>query len=213
MLHVESQAGGQFAAVVIGAFLATIGGYLASQIEHSFRRRERERTAALLFGEILSALRLIIEMADQARARGDPYGRFTMRIIRAARRELDAYDRNREALFDLSDPACRAATHTMLVQVRLAIEGALDADAEIQNNELRLSAASADAERALIQRRLQMYIGDRITSFDYAVELSGDISGVHERLRRVARYSFEEHERIVRRELENVGARPPPQGR
>lgn len=208
MLHVEPQTGDQFGAVVIGAFLATIGGYFASQLEQAFRRRERQRTAALLFGEILSALRLIIELADQARSRGEPYGRFTMRLIRAARREAETYDRNREALFDLSDAVCRAATHTLLVQVRLAVDGALDADAEIQANELRLASATTEAERSLIQRRLEMSTKDRANSFDYAVQLGADISGVRQRLRRMARYSFEEHERVVRAELENAFVAP-----
>ncbi|HLY79453.1 MAG TPA: hypothetical protein VKQ70_08780, partial [Caulobacteraceae bacterium] len=69
-------------AVILGAVLATIGGFLSTSYEASFRRREREHGAALLFGEILSVLELIIGMTRDARGRGTPYGTWTMRLLR-----------------------------------------------------------------------------------------------------------------------------------
>ena len=85
-------------AVLLGAVLATLSGLVATQFEAHLRRRERERDAALLFGELLSTLKVLIDTADRARGQGDPYGPFTIRMWRAVRRELDIYDRNREAL-------------------------------------------------------------------------------------------------------------------
>ena len=85
-------------AVILGAVLATIGGFLSTTFEASSRRREREHGAALLFGEILSVLELIIGMARAARGRGDPYGTWTMRLLRVVRREAETYERNRESL-------------------------------------------------------------------------------------------------------------------
>ena len=54
------------AAIVIGALVATVSGVLANQVEAHFRRRERERLAALLFGEVFSTLRVILEGAEAA---------------------------------------------------------------------------------------------------------------------------------------------------
>jgi hypothetical protein len=73
--------------VTAGALLATLGGLLAGQFEHHLRRLEREKSAALLFGEILAALRLILRLAQDAHGRGDPFGSITTRILRAAQRE------------------------------------------------------------------------------------------------------------------------------
>ena len=90
-------------AVILGAILATIGGFVSTTYEASFRRRERERGSALLFGEILSILELMIDMAKAARGRGEPYGTWTMRLLRAVRREAETYERNRESLYDLAE--------------------------------------------------------------------------------------------------------------
>src|SRR5215510_3127200 len=91
-------------AVVLGAVLATAGGFSERQFERLVQRREKERSAALLFGELLNAMRIIMTLADEARGRGDPYGPITLRFIRGAQREVDIYDRNRETLLDLRDP-------------------------------------------------------------------------------------------------------------
>ena len=118
MTHLDIDSGAStLVGVTAGALLATLGGLLAGQFEHHLRRLEREKSAALLFGEILAALRLIMRLADEAHGRGDPFGPITMRILRAAQRETQIYDRNRETLFDVRDPALRARTHLLLLQV------------------------------------------------------------------------------------------------
>ena len=43
-------------AVILGAILATIGGFVATMLERYLDKRERERNAALFFGEVLSTL-------------------------------------------------------------------------------------------------------------------------------------------------------------
>ena len=117
--------------VVIGALLATVGGFAATQMEGILRRRERERSAALLFGEILTALELVVRIANESRGRGDPYGPFTMRLLRAVRRETDTYDRNREQLYDLPDARVRALIHALMVRVTLTLEGVFETTEEI----------------------------------------------------------------------------------
>src|SRR4029078_3785178 len=50
-------------AVFIGAILATIGGFAATQLEWYFERKRRERNAALFFGEVLSTLAMLMRLA------------------------------------------------------------------------------------------------------------------------------------------------------
>jgi hypothetical protein len=171
-LHAVSSADqGTIAGVVIGAILATVGGFAASQLEHHIRRRERERSAALLFGEILFSLRLILRIADQSRSRGDPYGRLTMRMIKGAQDEIEIYARNREALFDLGAASLRAEMHGLFVQMAMTLDGVIEADADA-----------------------------RPTAFAFAIQLCDDIGPLIERLGKIANYSFDAHEALGRKE-------------
>ena len=185
---------GTMLAVTVGAVLATAGGFIASQIEHSVRRRERERAAALLFGEILAAMKLIIGFAEATRSRGDPYGPITMRMVKAAQREAQTYDRNRESLFDLRDGLLRISIHTLMVRLTLSLDGVLDATE-------RLAAIDV----AAIQ---DSYIQDRQGSFDFMLGLRDEISPLLLRLGRMAKYSFDAHEATVQSELSAQLVRP-----
>ena len=157
--------------VVIGAILATLGGFAASQIEHYIRRRERERSAALLFGEILFSLRLILRVADQSRTRGEPYGSLTMRMIKAAQGEIEIYGRNREALFDLRAADLRAEMHVLFVQMALTLDGVVESE-----------------------------LDERPRAFSFALSLCDDIAPLIERLGKIAKYSFEAHEAMGRKD-------------
>jgi hypothetical protein len=127
LTHFEAgQHAGTIGAVVVGAVLATVGGVAAGQLEAYFRRRDRERTAALLFGEVLSGLRVLLEGADRARRIGEPYGPFTLRLLHAARRELDIYERNRESLLDLRNAALRVDVHVLTVSIAMPLDGVID---------------------------------------------------------------------------------------
>ncbi|HEX3366691.1 hypothetical protein [Phenylobacterium sp.] len=176
--------------VVIGALLATVGGFAATQMEGILRRRERERSAALLFGEILSALELITRITDEMRGRGDPYGPLTMRMLRAVRRETDTYDRNREQLYDLRDAKVRAQIHGLMVRITLALEGVTDAAAQIAVLEV---AAGADAA-AQIATQAEY----RKQAFDYMLECAEQIKPLVAVLRPLARAAFDEHEAVLR---------------
>jgi hypothetical protein len=113
-------------AVVLGALLATLSGIAANQIEAYFKRRERERSAALLFGEVISTLRVLLIGAESSRNVGDPYGPVTRRMLHTARREIDLYERNRESLLDLRDPALRVDIHSMMLRIAMPLDGILD---------------------------------------------------------------------------------------
>jgi hypothetical protein len=163
-------------AVVLGAALATVGGVLAGQIENQLIRRERERNAGLLFGEILAALNMILQLADEARGRGDPYGPITMRILKAAQRETQIYDRNRELLFAVRDAKLRARTHILLLQMSLTLDAIFEAASAMD--------PPADDRQALLAG-----------GFDFLLELREGIPDLLEKYKRIAKYSFDAHER------------------
>jgi hypothetical protein len=205
-------ANGSVVAVAVGAFLATISGYIGNQIENRNRRRDKERGAALLFGEILVGIKVTLEFADTTRGRGDPYGPVTMRMIRAVQREAQSYDRNREALFDIRDPRIRAQIHILMARLIIALDGVIDANREIVSTEttmrLRGNSDSSYAEFAALR---DLYAQDRAQSFDFALEVSQEIVPLLVKLRRIARYSFEAHESVVRTTVsQQVLGGPPP---
>jgi hypothetical protein len=130
MGHLDFGGGGggdTLLAVAIGAALATVGGVLAGQIEFQQIRRERERNAGLLFGEVLAGLNMILQLAQEARGRGEPFGAITMRVLQAAHRETHIYERNRELLFAVRDAKLRARTHILLLQMSLTLDAVFEA--------------------------------------------------------------------------------------
>lgn len=176
-------------AVILGAVLATLGGFAATQFEQLMGRRERERNAALLFGEVLSTLVLIIELAGDTRGRGDPYGPVTLRMLRSARRELDVYERNRERLFDLRNGALRARIHTLVLRLAMPLDGIFDATRELAELDARQGAAGTvlpplRAQRSMLEDR-------RDSAFDFLIETAPQLDPVVTELEPLARHSFE----------------------
>jgi hypothetical protein len=119
-LHAET-----LAAVTLGAVVATAAGVVANLFEARIHRRERERAAALLFGEVISTLRTILEAALRSMGVGERYGPVTRRMLIAARREIDIYERNREALLDLRDSQLRVDVHSLMVRMTMPLDGVL----------------------------------------------------------------------------------------
>ena len=117
-LHAET-----LAAVTLGAVVATAAGVVANLFEARIHRRERERAAALLFGEVISTLRTILAAALQSMSVGERYGPVTRRMLIAARRELDIYERNRESLLDLRDARLRVDVHSTMVRIAMPLDG------------------------------------------------------------------------------------------
>ena len=161
-------------AVVVGALLATIGGVAANQLEAYFRRRDRERTAALLFGETLSGLGVLLQNAERARHIGEPYGPFTLRLLHAARRELDIYERNRESLVDLRNAPLRVDVHVLMVSIAMPLDGVIDS---IVN-----PGGGDDATRD--------------QAFFFILENVAKIKPLVDRLGRIARHRFADFDRI-----------------
>ena len=176
-------------AVTVGAVLATCGGFVATEMEAMLRRKERERSAALLFGELLTALGTIIKIADQSRHHGDPFGPFTMRMLRSAQRETDAYERNRGALYDLRDGRLRLQIHVLMVRTGLALEGVFETTAAIAAVG---SDLGKDAGGSAPEAQIKRLAHDRIAAFDAAIESVGEFRPLLGKLEKLGGVSFED---------------------
>lgn len=180
-------------AVVAGAVLATAGGFIGTQIEHRVDTRRRERQAALFFGEIMSLLSVSVGAAKRAYGIGDPFGPVTMRILRTIRRELDIYDRNRERLFELSDPALRARIHTILLRTTMGVEGALESASEAADiqTEFQTSPDMTDTRREHLEAKLAQRLRLRDGGFEFLIEASEQAAKLAKELEPIARVDFE----------------------
>ena len=186
-------------AVILGAALATAGGFSERQLERVIQRREKERSAALMFGEIINAIRIIMSLADEARGRGDPYGPITLRFIRGARREVEIYDRTRETLLDLRDSNVRARISVLIARLSFSLDGVLDAHAEIAATEQNLrTLPPGDPSRAEVEAQLAVCKETRKTAFDFAVEAARQITPLLEQLAPLANHNFGIAEAVAR---------------
>jgi hypothetical protein len=175
-------------AVVLGALLATLGGFLAARFEAWLRRREREREAALLLGEIVFTFVIILKMTDDARKIGDPFGPVTMQMLAGARREADAYERHRDRLPDLRDPALRLGIHKLMVTLTMTLDGVLQTSRTLTDlPATRANKPAADTLKA-----------SRESGFSFIVETAPALDPLLRRLSRIARVSFERHEAVAR---------------
>ena len=180
-------------AIVAGAVLATTGGLIATQLEHRFDTKRRERESALFFGEIMTMVRMTAEAAERARGIGDPFGPVTMRLLRMVRRELDVYDRNRERLFELKDPIMRAHIHRTLLRTMMGVEGTSEAATEAAEIEDEiLSIPDMPPQRlAVLERRMEDQKERRNLSFDFLNEMTQTAVDLAKKLEPIARVDFD----------------------
>ncbi len=175
-------------AVVLGALLATVGGFVAARFEAWLRRREREQDAALLLGEIVFTFVMILKLADESRRIGDPYGPITLRMLAGARREADAYERNRERLPDLRGPELRVGMHKLMVTLIMSLDGILEGTKRLED--LPSTKAGKEVAAGIMESRDQ--------GFDFIMETVPSLSPLLKHLSRTARVSFDDHEAVVR---------------
>jgi hypothetical protein len=203
-----------FWAVFLGAFLAAACGLAAGQVEAYFERRAKERNAALLFGEVFAMLQVLLKIAESVRGVGDPYGPVTMRMLRAARREIDVYDRNRETLYDLRDGDLRVRIHNVILRLTLPLEGVIDGAADIA---LAQAAAANDdlrpAQREEAQRALTQMLERRDGGFTFAMGMQAAIGPVMASLAKIARHDFEASAAAARAEGAALSVPRPPADR
>jgi hypothetical protein len=180
-------------AIVAGAVLATTGGLIATQLEHRFDTKRRERESALFFGEIMTMVRMTAEAAERARGIGDPFGPVTMRLLRMVRRELDVYDRNRERLFELKDPIMRAHIHRTLLRTMMGVEGTIESanEAAELEDEILSSPDMAPQRLEVLTRRMEDQKERRNLSFDFLNEMSQSAVDLAKKLEPIARVDFD----------------------
>jgi hypothetical protein len=114
-----------------------------------------------------------------------------MRLLRAVRREAEAYERNREQLHDLRDVHTRAQIHTVMVKVMLSLEGVFDAMERIQADSITNRQADLDpTSRSEVETRLASAVFERDQAFDALGETAVDVAPIVEALRPLAKQDF-----------------------
>lgn len=175
--------------VVVGAVVATAGSFAASWYERQQFRREREADAALVLGDLLQTLAAHIAVLRAAHARGDPFGPITIRMARAVRREVEIYDRNRERLIMVQDPALRPKTSALMARLTFALDRMLDATEA-------LSGRCSEAEQAALRTA-------RDQAFEFLVECATELPAL------VARFAALSNGPLGDFDLEGIGLGPP----
>jgi hypothetical protein len=184
--------------IFLGALLATAGGLAATQMEWHFERKRRAQQAAMFFGEVLTTMHILLDIARRTHGRGDPFGPITMRTMRSAKREIDIYDRNRETLFDLADPKLRSRVHTLILRLNAPLEGVFDTNEEIRALELQLkSEGLAPALREELELRLERLKTTRDGGFEFAMENAELLLGLVRELEILAGHTFEGAQRAA----------------
>jgi hypothetical protein len=185
--------------VVFGAFLATAGGLVANQFEWRVQMRRRERNAALFFGEVLSTMGAILNLAHRTKQIGDPFGPITLRMLRSARREIDIYERNRESLLDLRDAGLRARIHGLVLRLAMPLDGIDDSTREIDLLEGQLrSRTLEESDRSDIGTRMAGLRERREGGYEYIRETSAEIAAILSALSPLAQHSFVSEEYTLR---------------
>lgn len=175
-------------ALLLGALLATLGGFATSQLEWYLEQRRRNRQAALFFGEILSTLGTILELAHDTHGRGDPFGPVTLRLLRGAKSEIAIYTRNRETLYEIHDADLRARIHTLVLRVGGPLDSLFDAVDEMQALDVQLLKPDIIAShRVELEARRERLAGNRLGSYEFVIENAEPISPLVEELGGVAR--------------------------
>lgn len=185
-------------AVVLGAILATIGGFTATVMERYLDKKEKEQNAALFFGEILSSLGLILRFADETKKIGDPYGPITMRMLISARNELNVYDRNREQVFSIRDSDLRARLQTLLIRISMPIDGIIDGTEELKVLREKFKAERDPEERAELEQLIAVGETRREAGFEFILERSAELKSVIDGLGPIAKHDFDRIERVAR---------------
>lgn len=184
-------------AVILGALLATVGGFAATQMERIVEQRRRERNAALFFGELLTTLQIILRFTHNTHGRGDPYGPITLRMLRSAGKEIEIYDRNRESLFDLRHAHLRARIQTLIIRMTMPIEGVFDASTEISNYEMQLKGELGADTRAEIERRVAELRQSRQNAYEFIMEMAADIPSIVNDLKPLAGHDFRNADEVA----------------
>jgi len=190
IFDVTTTAGAQLVAMLMGAVLASGGGFFVAWVLDRMERKRQERSIALVCLDLLTSLGVMTNLAHGARGRGDPYGPFTMRLVRGCVRDLDVYERNRERIADISDPSLRAEIYQCMTRMSLAIDGILSETESIVRLDDAIAAARHDGDTAKADRfssERQERCARRDGTFEFMMETTQELGGsLAQKLRVVA---------------------------
>jgi hypothetical protein len=108
-------------------------------------------------------------------------------MLRAVRREIDLYDRNRQALYELRDARLRVRIHSFMVRTAMPLDGVLDASDEL--------APVAEVEGP--GPRLAALRVARDLGFDFLIENAKEIAPLVATLAAPARHAFDAYDDAV----------------
>lgn len=162
----------QFFAILLGAFLASAGGFFVTWLLDRMERKRQERSIALVCLDLMASLSVMTDLANGSRGRGDPYGPFTMRLVRGCHRDIDVYERNRERIADISDPEIRAEIYQCMTRMTLALDGILSETDDIAKIDETLAEQLdlSDAKREDLKRQRDERVWRRDGSFDFMMD-------------------------------------------
>ena len=168
----------QFIAILLGAFLASAGGFFVTWLLDHMERRRQERSIALVCLDLLTSLSVMTHLANGARGRGDPFGPFTMRLVRGCLRDLDVYERNRERIADIADPNVRAEIYQCMTRLTLSLDGILSEHeliVKIDQSLLELRPVSEQSKIGGLVKERDERAGRRDSSFDFMLDTIRDL--------------------------------------
>ena len=200
--------GAQFLAMIIGAFLASTGGFFVAWLLDRMERKRQERSIALVCLDLLSSLKVLTGLAKNAHSRGNPFGPYTLRLVRSCQRDLDIYERNRERIADIADPDVRAEIYQYMARMTLAVDGVLAESEIIAKLEDVNRRPDADPSTAAVTKEeIAERDARRNTSFEFLVETTEELSSpLAEKLRGIAKIQQQNLEALI---AANAQSTPP----
>jgi hypothetical protein len=180
-------------AVLVGAVLATSGALIAEIIQDRLGRKRRQRDAARFFGEIITSVGQILDLACESQKIGDRWGSYSVRLFEIAAREASIYDRNRERLFDLHDMALRFAIHGYMLRTTVPIESVIEQSRDIDSLRTKLGedASLTDAARSALSARIEKMEASREGGIDGATAERAVSADILKQLEALAGTRFE----------------------
>jgi hypothetical protein len=201
IFDVTNTAGAQFVAMLMGAVLASGGGFCVAWMLDRMERKRQERSIALVCLDLLASLGVMTNLAKSSRGRGAPYGPLTMRLVRGCMRDLDVYERNRERIADISDPVLRAEIYQCMTRLALSVDGVVSETESIARLDEALALARTEGDKSKTES-LAAEREERSTrrdnSFDFMMETAEQLgSSLARKLRVLARAESQSIESIL----------------
>ena len=135
-------------AVLLGALLATGGSLLAEIVQDRLGRKRRQRDAARFFGEIITSLGHIFDLACESQKIGDRWGGYSQALFQTASQEAAVYERNRERLLDVGDMKLRFAIHRNMLRTISPLANVIEHTKHIEHLETKLEEEDIMSESA-----------------------------------------------------------------